>query len=298
MNGFCLKDGFNYKCVCSEGWRGRNCSEKNCLLNPCQNGGVCTLGYNNQTDQIDYRCSCPSGLYGEQCEYTDPCDSSPCGIDEDCVISTTDISRNYLCVKAVNFCERMRPCNNNSECIYYKKNNTFYCRCLNGASNCDDPDPNSGVLTTNLKVEPTGLDKSNVKKVPHLGEYVIEKKQDKFSSLEHINSNFNVDLNNANVESSGSMQESEEYQSSIKYTTRMSEQSKSSSSQSDGLTLPSSSSNKEIFRIAKAESKLNAELPKFGFNFENLYILLPVGLVGFIIIAFLTVVIYVGVKSR
>lgn len=32
----------------------------------------------------------------------------------------------------------MRPCNNNSECIYSRENNTFYCRCLNGAPNCDD----------------------------------------------------------------------------------------------------------------------------------------------------------------
>jgi Notch-like protein len=68
VNGFCLKNGFDYNCVCSEGWRGRNCSEKNCLLNSCLNGGVCTLGYNNQTDQIDYRCSCPPGMFGDQCE--------------------------------------------------------------------------------------------------------------------------------------------------------------------------------------------------------------------------------------
>ena len=66
----------------------------------------------------------------------DPCLSNPCGIGEDCMQST-DGTLAYVCVSSTNFCERMKPCNNNSECIYTKENNTFYCRCLNGASNCD-----------------------------------------------------------------------------------------------------------------------------------------------------------------
>lgn len=37
----------------------------------------------------------------------------------------------------MNICERIRPCNENSECIYSRENNTFYCRCLNGAAGCD-----------------------------------------------------------------------------------------------------------------------------------------------------------------
>jgi hypothetical protein len=40
----------------------------------------------------------------------------------------------YVCES---FCDRMKPCNNNSQCIYSSVNNTFTCRCLNGASNCD-----------------------------------------------------------------------------------------------------------------------------------------------------------------
>ena len=51
------------------GWRGRNCSERNCLLMSCLNEGVCTAIYNNFTFQMDYRCACPAGHYGDQCEF-------------------------------------------------------------------------------------------------------------------------------------------------------------------------------------------------------------------------------------
>jgi hypothetical protein len=51
-----------------KGWKGRNCSEKNCLLLSCLNEGVCTSTYNNLTFQMDYRCACPPGHYGNQCE--------------------------------------------------------------------------------------------------------------------------------------------------------------------------------------------------------------------------------------
>ncbi len=50
------------------GWKGRNCSEKNCLILSCLNEGVCTGSYNNYTIQMDYKCACPVGHYGEQCE--------------------------------------------------------------------------------------------------------------------------------------------------------------------------------------------------------------------------------------
>lgn len=52
-----------------KGWKGRNCSEKNCLLLSCLNEGVCTSTYNNLTFQMDYRCACPPGHYGNQCEF-------------------------------------------------------------------------------------------------------------------------------------------------------------------------------------------------------------------------------------
>ncbi len=69
MNGICLWDTNGHKCVCNEGWKGFNCSERNCLLKPCLNQGVCTATYENVTNQMDYKCACPVDHYGEQCEF-------------------------------------------------------------------------------------------------------------------------------------------------------------------------------------------------------------------------------------
>jgi hypothetical protein len=57
----------------------------------------------------------------------------------------------------------MKPCNNNSQCIYLKENNTFTCRCLNGASSCDSDvisfmttsTMTGSLLSTNLLPEQT-----------------------------------------------------------------------------------------------------------------------------------------------
>jgi hypothetical protein len=49
----------------------------------------------------------------------------------------------------------MKPCNNNSECVYSKENNTFYCRCLNGAANCDALVNLSGMTATVPPAQPT-----------------------------------------------------------------------------------------------------------------------------------------------
>ncbi len=62
-----------------------------------------------------------------------PCLSNPCKIGEDC-IQSNDGTMSYVCE---NFCDRMKPCNNNSHCVYSRENNTFTCHCFNGASNCD-----------------------------------------------------------------------------------------------------------------------------------------------------------------
>ena len=131
----------------------------------------------------------------------------------------------------------MKPCNNNSECVYFKRNNTFYCRCLNGAASCDE---NANLINK---------DKYNKQVFATTNGAYAEAETTTTTTVA-------VFINNL------------------------------------------LSTSKEVYRIAKAESKLNSEIPKFGFNYENLYILLPVGLVGFIIIVFITMVVYVGVKAR
>lgn len=69
QNGVCVSDTAGYKCVCHDGWRGRNCTEKNCKLKTCLNGGSCLSTYLNVTNQMEYVCSCQNGYSGEQCEF-------------------------------------------------------------------------------------------------------------------------------------------------------------------------------------------------------------------------------------
>ena len=76
-----------------------------------------------------------------------PCLSNPCKIGEDC-IQSNDGTMSYVCES---FCDRMKPCNNNSQCIYSKENNTFTCRCLNGASSCD-PNSDLNYMTTSTMI--------------------------------------------------------------------------------------------------------------------------------------------------
>lgn len=134
-NGLCLWDSTGFRCVCSEGWTGKNCSEKNCVLSPCLNEGACKGIFDSTQSQMDYKCVCPDGFSGRQCEQAiDPCLSSPCNSDEECINSAS--SKEFTCVPSTNLCQRLKPCNNNSECVYSKELNTFDCRCLNGASEC------------------------------------------------------------------------------------------------------------------------------------------------------------------
>ncbi|XP_076372901.1 agrin-like [Tachypleus tridentatus] len=58
----------------------RNCSDNHCNSMPCQNGGTCTAA-----SEDSYRCSCPQGYSGEQCEVSlSPCTSNPCAQGATC----------------------------------------------------------------------------------------------------------------------------------------------------------------------------------------------------------------------
>ena len=145
------------------GWKGLNCTELDC--GSCLNGGICQGVVNASTNQTSPQCLCTENFYGKNCELKgkkkhflccfnkfdsqfvsifkviDPCLSSPCRTDEDCIRE----KETFNCL--INLCKKLRPCNNNSECVFSKENSTFDCQCLNGESNCDVKPQNSIKIT-------------------------------------------------------------------------------------------------------------------------------------------------------
>ncbi len=151
----------------------------------------------------------------------------------------------------MNICDRMKPCNKNSECIFFKKNNTFTCRCFNGANSCDE----------DLNNEQTTLDTTQLDNIKQIQDAIV-------------------------LNESSEQQIQESSLSSYEYTML-------------NLNTNANRLKDDKYRIDKQDGKFSAEqIPSFGFNYDNLYILLPVGLVAIIIIIFLSIVIYVGVKAR
>ncbi|XP_023930470.1 uncharacterized protein LOC106154118 isoform X5 [Lingula anatina] len=106
-----------FKCQCKEGYYGRICERKTaCASQPCLNNGQCvplnlrgpTLGASITAAFIlSYRCRCPPGTSGKNCEHVDACFSN--------------------------------PCQNLGSCINLKSNNSYACRCLpmNYGTNCE-----------------------------------------------------------------------------------------------------------------------------------------------------------------
>merc|ERR1719431_577666 len=62
-HGSCEDGDDEYFCICSKGWKGKNCNQdiNECNKSPCKNGGTCTNSYGS------YSCKCQDGWTGNNC---------------------------------------------------------------------------------------------------------------------------------------------------------------------------------------------------------------------------------------
>jgi len=74
--------------------------------------------------------------------------SSVCQTDEECVANTSSPS-SFICIKSLDYCKKMNICSENSECVYFKQNNSIACKCKNGADSCDTSKSLNVSLTLN-----------------------------------------------------------------------------------------------------------------------------------------------------
>jgi len=100
----CVDDGkgFELKCPKHLYWNTQvnRCERKisqllpPCLSNPCQNGGVCS-----ELDIFTYKCDCPAGFEGPQCERDQrACAQNPCGPDGVCKGFRFGSALPYVCL--------------------------------------------------------------------------------------------------------------------------------------------------------------------------------------------------------
>ncbi|XP_030855816.1 fibropellin-1 [Strongylocentrotus purpuratus] len=120
--------------VCHPGWQGSYCSMEinECDSGPCQFNAVCTDLLAN------YRCNCPDGTRGKNCDDIDECSSEPCEHGGTCENELNhyrcDCPRRYSganCEFEIDFCNS-DPCQNGATCLGENDNHVLDCVCALG----------------------------------------------------------------------------------------------------------------------------------------------------------------------
>ncbi|CAB1319564.1 unnamed protein product [Coregonus sp. 'balchen'] len=120
-------------CFCRPGFTDRLCLtpiDNACLSSPCRNGGTCDL-----VNLREYKCRCPPGWSGKQCQQADPCASNPCANGGQCtpfeshyICSCTPFFYGQTCKQDVNECAQSpSPCKNGGVCV--NEVGTYRCQC-------------------------------------------------------------------------------------------------------------------------------------------------------------------------
>ncbi|GMT27968.1 hypothetical protein PFISCL1PPCAC_19266, partial [Pristionchus fissidentatus] len=84
MNYTCTNGHNTRNCTCKPSNAGNNCEYlvgDPCASYPCMNGGTCT----GNTASKTYKCQCPAGRYGTQCQFAgDACSNVTCAVTGQC----------------------------------------------------------------------------------------------------------------------------------------------------------------------------------------------------------------------
>uniref|UniRef100_A0AAR2IKU9 Neurogenic locus notch homolog protein 1 n=1 Tax=Pygocentrus nattereri TaxID=42514 RepID=A0AAR2IKU9_PYGNA len=122
-----------FTCQCPLGYMDPRCltpTDNPCRSSPCGNGGTCDL-----TSIRTFKCKCPPGWTGKNCQQADPCASNPCAngglcspFDSHYICACTHFFSGETCKQDVNECALSpSPCKNGGVCV--NEVGTYRCSC-------------------------------------------------------------------------------------------------------------------------------------------------------------------------
>ncbi|CAF1091235.1 unnamed protein product [Adineta ricciae] len=131
------------ECLCQTGFTGPTCALRDsCTKLPCKNGGGCTtLIADTGTNWSAYRCICPPGMYGQNCDTgISSCSNMLCPKYQICSEQPTGPICTCPENKVGTFCQYDNPCKtstidcrNNGACVYSNTDPPVSsCRCREG----------------------------------------------------------------------------------------------------------------------------------------------------------------------